>query len=83
MDNLYSSVYNYKGESLAPYLNTLSPFRSTTSCGINRTLKIRNDTNCSIRILLKYGEFEILEEAKKTFFRFNSWGSSFVMKSEK
>jgi len=65
MDNLYSSVYNYKGESLAPYLNTRSPFRSTTSCGINRTLKIRNDTNCSIRILLKHGEFEILEEAKQ------------------
>ena len=64
MDNLYSSVYNYKGESLGPYLNTSSPFRSTTSCGINRTLKVRNNTNSNIHILVKNGEFEILEEAK-------------------
>ena len=64
MDNLYNSAYNYKGESLGPYLNTPG-FRTVTSCGINRTLKVRNDTNCHIRILIRSGEFENLPEAKK------------------
>ena len=63
MDNLYSSVYNYKGESLAPYLNTYG-FKTVTSCGINRTLKVRNDTNCHIHILIRNGEFKNLQEAK-------------------
>ena len=63
MDNLYSSVYNYKGESLSPYLNTYG-FKTVTSCGINRTLKVRNDTNCHIHILIRNGEFKNLQEAK-------------------
>ncbi len=78
MDTLYNSVYNYKGECLGPYLNTMSPFRSTTSCGINRTLKVRNDTNCNIRILIKHGEFENLKEAKQksmeSIYTFDSGG---------
>ena len=81
MDTLYNSVYNYKGECLGPYLNTKSPFRSTTSCGINRTLKVRNDTNCNIRILIKHGEFENLEEAKQksmeSIYTFDSGGIRF------
>ena len=64
MDNLYNPVYNYKGESLSSYLNTPG-FKTVTSCGINRTLKVRNDTNCHIRILIRNGEFENLQEAKK------------------
>ena len=64
MDNLYSTVYNSKNECLGKYLNTPG-FRTVTSCGINRTLKVRNDTNCHIRILIRSGEFESLQEAKQ------------------
>ena len=64
MDSLYSSVYNNQGECLGKYLNTPG-FRTVTSCGINRTLKVRNDTNCDIRILIHCGEFENLEQAKQ------------------
>ena len=64
MDSLYSTVYNNKGECLGKYLNTPG-FRTVTSCGINRTLKVRNDTNCHIRILIRNGEFENLQEAKQ------------------
>ena len=64
MDNLYSTVYNSKNECLGKYLNTPG-FRTVTSCGINRTLKVRNDTNCYIRVLIHNGEFETVEEAKQ------------------
>ena len=64
MDSLYNTVYNNKGECLGKYLNTPG-FRTVTSCGINRTLKVRNDTNCHIRILIRDGEFENLQEAKQ------------------
>ena len=63
MDSLYSSVVNYKGDNIGSYLNTTA-FRSVTACGINRTLKIRNDTNCHIKILIHNGEFQNIQEAK-------------------
>ena len=67
MNNLYSSVNNYQGQNLGPYLNTRG-FQTLTSCGINRTFKIRNETNCNIRILIKFGEFINLSEAQQKIY---------------
>ena len=64
MDNLYSTVYNYNGECLGPYLNT-TPFRSPTSGGLNGSFKIRNNTNCVLEVYIKNGEFPTTVYAKK------------------
>jgi len=64
MDNLYSTVYNYNGECLGPYLNT-TPFRSPTSGGLNGSFKIRNNTNCVLEVYIKNGEFPSTYYAKK------------------